>query len=167
MKYVVTIAGREFQVELDGDHVGVDGRTVTASIARVPDSPELRLIIDGQFHTLAVAGQDEGMWRLVDRGVVREIGIEDERTRHIRSLTGAGKSVASGGVLQAPMPGLVVRIEVSEGDVVATGDGLVVLEAMKMENELKAPAAGTVRAIRVAVGQTVEKGQALLELGPG
>lgn len=163
MKYIVTIAGREFEVELDGDQVTIDGIAAAASMSRVPGSPEVRVTIDGMSHTVAVESEEHGVWRVVDRGAVREVTIEDERTRHIRSLAGAGKSVA-GGVLKAPMPGLVVRIAVSEGDVVAAGAGLVVLEAMKMENELKAPSAGTIRSIRVITGQAVEKGEVLLTL---
>ncbi|MES2306003.1 MAG: biotin/lipoyl-containing protein [Gemmatimonadota bacterium] len=166
MKYFVSIGGRELTVDLDGDHATVDGTVMPVQLLRVPGSPEVRLTIAGRSHALAVDGFEDGMWRLVDRGAVRDVGIEDERSRHIRSLAGAGKSATSGGVLKAPMPGLVVRIAVSEGDVVAAGAGLVVLEAMKMENELKAPAAGTVRGIRVAAGQAVEKGQVLLELVP-
>ena len=61
------------------------------------------------------------------------------------------------------MPGLVVRIPVNAGDAVSAGTGLVVLEAMKMENELKAPSATVVKSIRVAPGEAVEKGQVLLE----
>ena len=166
MRYVVTIAERELLVDLDGDQIRVDGRAVTASIARVPGTPELRLTLEGHSHVLAVEGQEGGHWRLVESGAVREIGIEDDRSRHIRSLAGAGKSVTSSGVLKAPMPGLVVRIAVQEGDLVAAGTSLVVLEAMKMENELKAPSAGTVGAIRVSAGQAVEKGQVLLLLAP-
>lgn len=166
MKYFVTIAGRELAVELDGDQVTVDGKPVVATLLRVPGSPELRLTIEGRSHALAVDGHDQDGWRLIDRGAVRDVQIEDERARHIRSLSGAGKSAAAGGVLKAPMPGLVVRIAVSEGDAVTAGAGLVVLEAMKMENELKAPAAGTVRNIRVTAGQAVEKGQVLLDIAP-
>jgi biotin carboxyl carrier protein len=166
MKYFVTVAGREVEVELDGEQVRVDGRVVTATLTRVPGAPEIVLAIDGRSHRVAVAGQEAGVWQLVDRGAVREVGIEDERARHIRSLAGAGKSVASGGVLKAPMPGLVMRIDVTVGDVVVAGAPLVVLEAMKMENELKAAVGGTVIAIRVATGQAVEKGQVLLDIGP-
>ena len=166
MKYFISVAGRELEVELDGDQVRVDGREVSATLARVPGSPEISLTIDGRACRMAVAGQEPGTWHLVDRGVVREVAIEDERTRHIRSLAGTGKSVGSGGVLKAPMPGLVMRIDVSVGDVVVAGAALVVLEAMKMENELKAATAGTVRAIFVATGQAVEKGQVLLDIEP-
>jgi pyruvate carboxylase subunit B len=61
------------------------------------------------------------------------------------------------------MPGLVVRVQVEAGQVVAAGAGVVVLEAMKMENELRAAAVGTVRAVRVRPGEAVEKGQVLVE----
>jgi len=166
MKYFVTVAGRELEVELDGDQVRVDGRVVSASLTRVPGSPEISLTIDGRACRMAVTGQEAGDWILVDHGAVREVAIEDERMRHIRSLAGAGKSAVSGGVLKAPMPGLVMRIDVSVGDVVVAGAALVVLEAMKMENELKAATSGTVRAILVATGQAVEKGQVLLDIAP-
>jgi pyruvate carboxylase subunit B len=91
----------------------------------------------------------------------------DERTRHIRSLVGAGKSQAAGGTVKAPMPGLVVRVLVQPGQTVAVGTALVVLEAMKMENELKAPVAGVVARVSATPGQAVEKGEILVTLAPG
>src|SRR2546422_4321868 len=66
---------------------------------------------------------------------------------------------------RAPMPGLVVRVEVADGQRVDAGAGLVVVEAMKMENELRAPRAGMVQTVHVAVGQAVEKGMPLVTLG--
>ncbi|MBA3522410.1 MAG: acetyl-CoA carboxylase biotin carboxyl carrier protein subunit, partial [Gemmatimonadales bacterium] len=69
--------------------------------------------------------------------------------------------------LKAPMPGLVVRVQVAVGDPVAAGAGLVVLEAMKMENELRAGVAGVVRTVRVQPGEPVEKGQVLVEFDGG
>jgi len=89
--------------------------------------------------------------------------VLDERTRHIRSLAGGGDQRRAAGVLKAPMPGLVVRVQVQPGEKVAAGDPLVVLEAMKMENELKAGAPGVVKSVRVAPGEAVEKGQVLVE----
>jgi biotin carboxyl carrier protein len=103
---------------------------------------------------------------LVSSGERWEAEVLDERTRYIRSLAGAENQRPKAEVLRAPMPGLVVRIQAKPGDNVAAGSGLVVLEAMKMENELKAAAAGVVKSIRVAPGEAVEKGQVLVEFGP-
>jgi pyruvate carboxylase subunit B len=86
--------------------------------------------------------------------------------RTIRDLT-AASAVASGPApLVAPMPGLVVRVNVVVGDLVVAGQGLVVVEAMKMENELRAAAPGVVVALRAVAGTAVEKGAVLVELGP-
>jgi pyruvate carboxylase subunit B len=166
MKYFVTLGERTMVVEIDGDAIQVDGQSVSASLEALDGSPEVRLVIEGRAATLAVEGHGDGVWRLVDRGAVREVGVEDERTRHIRQLAGAGKAANSGAVVKAPMPGLVVRIPVTVGEQVGAGAGLLVLEAMKMENEIKAAGPGVVSAIRVATGQAVEKGQILIELGP-
>ena len=76
-------------------------------------------------------------------------------------------SAASGPApLVAPMPGLVVRVSVAVGDQVSAGQGLVVVEAMKMENELRATVAGVVTAVRAIAGTAVEKGAILVELAP-
>ncbi len=166
MKYFVTIGERTVGVTVDGDQVVVDGASHTAHLEAVPGTPEQRVVIDGVAATMAIDGFADASWRLVDQGAVRDIGIEDERAHHIRSLVAVSGSVAAGGVLKAPMPGLVVRIDVAIGATVAIGDALVVLEAMKMENELKATLAGVVAGIRVAVGAAVEKGTVLLEIVP-
>jgi biotin carboxyl carrier protein len=90
--------------------------------------------------------------------------VVDERTRHIRSLTGSGEEKKGGGQLKAPMPGLVIRVDVVAGQAVAAGASVVVLEAMKMQNELRAPiGGGVVAAVRVQPGQAVEKGQILVD----
>jgi biotin carboxyl carrier protein len=123
------------------------------------------LLLDGRPATLALEGLGRGRWMLVSAGERWEAEVLDERTRHIRSL-GAGENLRpKAEVLRAPMPGLVVRINAKPGDKVAAGSGLVVLEAMKMENELKAAAASVVKNVRVAPGEAVEKGQVLVEFG--
>ena len=85
----------------------------------------------------------------------------EEETRYIIRTRG-GKVGAGGQVLKAPMPGKVVLVEVEVGQVVAAGDGLLVLEAMKMENEFRAAAPGTVVEIRVEAGQAVNLGDVLV-----
>ena len=88
--------------------------------------------------------------------------VEDEREKRLRAATSS--KVAKGGDfhLKAPMPGLVVDIPVQDGQQVAEGDILIVLESMKMQNELKSPRDGKVSSIRVKQGQSVEQHQIML-----
>ncbi|HTO72503.1 MAG TPA: biotin/lipoyl-containing protein [Gemmatimonadales bacterium] len=162
MKYFVTVDGREFVVEVDGDRVRADGQEFIAHLGSVPGTPLRHLLVGDRSVTLAIEG-GKGQWQVARHGNRREIDIVDERTRHIRTLTGESGVKRGIGALKAPMPGLVVRIPVSEGQKVAAGASLLVLEAMKMENELRASGEGTVKTIRVRAGQAVEKGEVLIE----
>ncbi|HJS48325.1 MAG TPA: biotin/lipoyl-containing protein [Gemmatimonadales bacterium] len=164
MRYFVTVAGREHQVEVDGDRLLVDGEPVQASGAALPGTPVRQVLVDGASWMLTVDPAGQGRWEIGWRGDRWEVEVVDERTRHIRSLTGAGQARGGGGLLRAPMPGLVVRVLVGPGDRVEPGQGVVVLEAMKMENELKAAGPGVVKAVRAEVGRPVEKGEVLVEL---
>jgi pyruvate carboxylase subunit B len=112
---------------------------------------------------MSVTSLGRGRWALTEHGERVELEVLDERAHHIRGLTGAADQRRAAEVLKAPMPGLVVRIQVEPGVRVSAGDGLVVLEAMKMENELKAPAGGVVKRVRVTAGEAVEKGQVLVD----
>ncbi len=167
MKYFVTIDDRELEVTVEGDRVTVDGTVVRAELTAVPGTPLKRLTIDGKtLHWPMDRVTDEGSgrrWVVAPLGESWDVEVLDERARHIRQLTGSGRGKTGGNVLKAPMPGLVVRVEVQPGQAVVEGQGVVVLEAMKMENELLASAAATVAAVRVAPGVAVEKGDVLVE----
>ncbi len=162
MRFFVTIAGREIAVDVDGDRVTLEGRTIHATLRHRPGTPLWQLTVDGRASEVVLQPHGRGRWTAGAGGELVEVEVVDERTRHIRSLTGAERP-AGGEVIRAPMPGLVVRIMVEAGDTVPAGAGVLVLEAMKMENELRAPAAGVVRVVRAEPGQAVEKGQPLVE----
>lgn len=157
------LAGRTVEVELDGDRVTVDGRTYSASLGAIPGTPLRQLLLDDRPLSLAMEPLGRGRWGLTASGERWEVEVLDERTRHIRSLTGTSEQRRLADVLRAPMPGLVVRVQASPGDRVSAGAGVVVLEAMKMENELRVHASAVVKAVRVAPGEAVEKGQVLVE----
>jgi biotin carboxyl carrier protein len=163
VKYIVSIDGREIEVEVDGDLVTVDGSTRTASLRAVSGTLSRQLLIEGRPTALIMRSAGRGQWSVHAAGDRWEAEVVDERTRHIQSLTAGAERHRGPATLRAPMPGLVVRVLVEPGQEVEAGAGLVVLEAMKMENELKAPAAGIVGAVRAQPGQPVEKGQALVE----
>src|SRR5262249_12492551 len=90
--------------------------------------------------------------------------IEDERSRTLASLA-SGTHVAGDAAIRAPMPGLVSTVLVAVGDEIKRGENLLVLEAMKMENDLTAPRAGVVKAVRVSTGQSVRQGDVLAVVG--
>jgi pyruvate carboxylase subunit B len=163
MRYVVSLAGREIAVEVDGDRVRVDGRELRAHLSPVTGTPLRHLLLEGHSLTLALEGRGPGAWHLLRRGLEFDVEVVDERTHHIRSLTADSAARTGPAHLKAPMPGLVARILVAPGQAVEAGQGLVVLEAMKMENELRATGPGVVRATPVAAGQAVEKGAILVE----
>jgi biotin carboxyl carrier protein len=98
-------------------------------------------------------------------GAAYELSVLDEvraRTRRPERAAAAGGAAA----LRAPMPGLIVEIKAAVGDRLAAGQPLVVMEAMKMQNELASPGEGVVEQLHVSPGQTVESGQILITLAP-
>jgi pyruvate carboxylase subunit B len=105
-------------------------------------------------------------WSVQRAGRTWTVEISDERAQSLRQMVGRRKAAGSGGLVKAPMPGLVLRLEVQEGQAVSVGAGLLVLEAMKMENEIRATEAGVINKVLVKAGQAVEKGTVLLELSP-
>jgi acetyl/propionyl-CoA carboxylase alpha subunit len=163
VRYAVLVDGQVIEVEVDGDRVTVAGEAHAATLNAIPGTPLRQLLLDGRPTTLSVEALGRGRWALAPGGERWEVEVLDERARHIRSLTSNGDRARVVPVLKAPMPGLVLRVQVVPGQRVPAGAGLVVLEAMKMENELKAPAAAVIKAVRVQPGAAVEKGQVLLD----
>jgi pyruvate carboxylase subunit B len=161
MKYFVQVAGVEVEVAIEAGGVRVDGELVPAVLESLPGTPLRQLRIGDRTMVFSVASPERGLWELGHRGERWEASVVDERTRHIRSLTGGGRQRVGAGEVKAPMPGLVLRVLVEVGQVVEA-------EAMKMENQIKAPVAGVVAAVRVEAGKAVEKGQVLVVLAaPG
>jgi len=164
MKYFVNVGGQEIVVALTERGVEVDGEVLDVSLIEVPDTPLVSLRVGQQLYRLAAQREGRGAYLVITDGERFEVDAVDERTRTIRALTAVRSTRSGPSPLVAPMPGLIVRVEVQLGDEVKAGQGLVAMEAMKMENELRASAPGRVRAILVEPGTAVEKGAVLIEL---
>ena len=165
MKYFVRVGDSEHEVVLEGDTVIIDGTAVRAHAEDPGATPVTLVTIGNEVHrVLARQGAERGQYDLSIGGYRFAVEAMDERTRTIRQLAGAAARPVGPAHLIAPMPGLIVRVNVAAGDVVSAGQGLIVMEAMKMENELRASAAGTVRRVAVAPGSAVGKGAILLEM---
>jgi pyruvate carboxylase subunit B len=164
MLYHVTIAGRTLVVDISDGAITIDGAAVTsAELMSLASSGVHHMIADGASHALAAHVAAPGVWEMHIGGRRLTAEVVDERTRAIRAMTRSAAGPAGPRPVKAPMPGLVVRVEVAVGDAVRAGQGVLIMEAMKMENELKADAAGVVSKIHVAHGQAVEKGTVLIE----
>jgi pyruvate carboxylase subunit B len=159
----VTLGDRIFRIDLGPEGVLVEGRPVQAELQSLPRTPVRSLLLDGASHRLVARRPGPGQWELHLGGRQLLAAVVDERTRAIREMVGASSKPTGPRPVCAPMPGLVTRVDVAAGDWVELGAGLIIVEAMKMENELRAEHAGRVRRLLIAAGSTVEKDQVLIE----
>ena len=164
MKYITTINEKVYTVEILEDHrVVVDGTVYEVDFDSISGQPVYSVLIDGQSYEAYVYPSDEG-WQVLLHGHLYTAQVEDERERRLRAA--AGSRVAERGeyLLKSPMPGLVISIPVAEGQMVKKGEVLLVLESMKMQNELKSPRDGSISRIRVKPGDSVEQRQTLMSV---
>ena len=177
MKFVATVDGRAHTVDVTGGNGRYRLAIVRDGQGASPESPgeiwevDARLTAQG-IYSLLVGGvshvadvsDHEGACVVEVSGETYVIDVE-EQTRHIIRTRGGAASAAGGQTLKAPMPGKITHVAVRVGDPVAAGVPLVVIEAMKMENELRSGAAGTVTEVRVVAGQAVNAGDVLVVIG--
>jgi len=160
VKYLVQIEGlAEITVELDGSLATVGGVAREARLTAIPGTPLYQLELAGRSRTLAAEPKGDG-WVLVLRGDALVVRATPEH--RVAVASSAGRAPRGRGTLAAPLPGLIVRIAAVAGQRVEAGAPVVVMEAMKMENELRAPYAATVAQVLVAPGDRVERGAPLL-----
>ena len=165
MKYIVDIAGERHSVDLDGASASIGGESAPASVTDVEGTPVRLVTIGGVQHRVVARREGpKGRYVLWMDGWRFEVEALDERQRAIRDLGAAAAKASGPAPVVAPMPGLIVRVHVQVGDTVTAGQPVVVMEAMKMENELRATAGGTVKGIAAVPGKAVEKGTVLVEL---
>jgi biotin carboxyl carrier protein len=119
------------------------------------------LLIDGSSFDVTIH-RSLSHYQVTVNGVAFEVALRDPK--QLRHQTGAGEDLDGPASVTAPMPGKLVRLIVAEGDFVKEGQGLAVVEAMKMQNELKAPKCGTVERLCVVEGQAVNAGEVLLTI---
>ncbi len=166
MIYHVAIGDHTFEVLLTPDRVEIDGVVADVDLTGIEGTLVRSLLMDGDSYRLLARRERKSHWDLHLQGHRLQAEVLDERTLAIRELT----TVVSGPVgltpVRAPMPGLVVRVDVAVDDIVTAGQALAIVEAMKMENELTAAAAARVTAVLVAQGDTVERDQVLVEFAP-
>ncbi len=162
MKYIAEIEGQEYFIEiLDEDHVRIDGKPYEISFEAIRQQLTYSLLVEGKSFETNIY-QENGRWEVLMRGSRYTVDVIDEREKRLRSAAGTSQLHTEQYYLQAPMPGLVIDIPVQEGQEVEEGDVLLVLESMKMQNELTAPRKGTVSRIKVKLQENVDRKQTLV-----
>jgi biotin carboxyl carrier protein len=166
--YQVTIGERELRVQVRRD--------ADAAFVRVDDGEERPVdwrVLHGALHALRVGDEQtellatiggDGEVRLAIDGLEYAAEVVDEARARLASVAGARSGSHARLELKSPMPGLIVKVVCSVGDEIRAGQPLVVLQAMKMENELSLPRGGRVATVKAESGQTVEQGQVLVIL---
>jgi len=173
MKFVATKEGRQYQISCQRDehnadlfHMSLDGRSYRIDARRMP-SQIVSLLIDNRSYDVdleRIARKSDtldGRIHVRVRGRVLRFEILDERRMKMKEAQGFRFDVGGVVSIDSPMPGKVIKLLAKEGEEVKEGQGIVVVEAMKMENELRAPKAGKVRDIKVREGEAVEAGAKL------
>ncbi len=165
MKYFAKVSAKEIQIEIGESDNGlfliVNGKSRHTEFARVGSDNLFSLIVENRSHQLFFEETDNGHWVSVD-GHKFLVELEDEKTRLIRRLIKSDDKPQGLTEIKAPMPGLIINLFVKENQPVKKGDGLVIIEAMKMENEIQANVDGTVKKILVNEGDSIDKGAVLI-----
>ncbi len=163
MKYYTSVNGIAHEVELV-ERLGqllvkVNGKDLDVDCREVDRLGQLALLVEQKAYGVSIEGA-HSEWSITVAGHLYRVQIEDERERAARAAERGERK--GGGLVKSVMPGVVVKLLVAEGDAVEAGQALLILEAMKMQNEIKAPTAGKVKRIHVSEKEAVASGAKLL-----
>ncbi len=167
--YYVTSGDKEHVVRITSHGssllVELDGTTHRVHLTETEDGELLNALIGTQSVTFSARFENgDAVLGFHDREV--RLHVENEREHLTRQMTGGGAAAHGPAEIKSVMPGVVKELRVAVGDAVVRDHPLLILEAMKMENEIRAPSAGVVAAILVAEGEAVEKGAPLVRIEP-
>lgn len=164
MNYVASLEDKAFNIKLQKNgEIIVDDQRHMATIENIGGPSLYSLIVDNTSYEIHVEERN-GSYRVLLLGELHTVRVEDERSRRA-AQAGPRRLLEEGEItIKSPIPGLIFRVPVAGGQKVEAGEVLVVVEAMKMENELRAPKDAVVQATHVAAGDSVDKGQPLVTI---
>jgi biotin carboxyl carrier protein len=163
MKYITTINDKKFEIEITNDgSVLVNGEKRDVNFLALGPS-QYSVIMQTQSHEVVV-DERNGEVEVLMGGRLFTGKVLDERAQLLSARRGGAVADTGEISIKSPMPGLIVAIPVSEGQEVKAGETVIILESMKMQNELKAPRAGTVSRVSVQPQQSVEQGKVLVTI---
>ena len=167
MKYITTVNDQQFIVEIDQEgQIIVDGQLYEVDFQQLSEGGILSLLLNN--HSLeAIVEERENGWEVLIRGELYTVDVQDERAFRLARARGIVAEVTGEAIIKSPMPGLIIDVLVEPNQIVQKGDKVVILESMKMENELRSPRDGVVKHVFVVSGAGVEKNQVLVTIGDG
>ncbi len=164
MRYLATVGDKVLEIEINAkDQATVDGRRLTIDVCSDAEQPVYSLLVNGRSYEAYVQPTDAGL-RVLLQCQLLVVLVQDERQRRLRESFAPPVARTGELSIHAPMAGLIVAVPVEQGQHVARGQDLVILESMKMQNELKAPRDGTVTRVGVRAGESVRQNQVLVTL---
>jgi biotin carboxyl carrier protein len=165
VKYITTVNDQEFIIEIDQEgQIMVGGRPYEVDFQQLSEGGILSLLLDN--HSLeAIVEERDQAWEVLIHGELYTVHVQDERAYRLAKARGTTAKVTGEATIKSPMPGLIIAVTVQQGQSVHKGDKVVILESMKMENELRTPRDGIVKHIFVESGASVEKNQLLVTIG--
>lgn len=167
MKYLVEVDDQSFEVDIldeeGGPVVRLGDEELRVDLRGLGPTGPYSLLLADRSHE-GYAEPVEGGYRVILGGQFFQVRVEEAARARLHGLAGAAHRREGPAAVAAPMPGLVVSVLVEVGQAVKRGATVVILQAMKMENELRAPADGVVKEVSVSAGETVAQGQSLITL---
>jgi pyruvate carboxylase subunit B len=166
MNYLATVDGQEYSITLEEDRLMLDGKPVQVDLQSIDGGFHYSLLVGAASHEVFVE-RCEDVCFVTLGGQRYRVKVEDALSRRLGERRAAVEATEGRGEVDvlSPMPGVVVAVLVQAGQDVRTGEGLLILEAMKMENEIRAPRTGVVEAVHVTPGQRVSQDDVLLRIG--
>jgi biotin carboxyl carrier protein len=163
MKYYTRVDNTEYEVEINGESILLNGEPVNVDLMRSGAAELYSVLFGGRSYEMLV-NSDRFNYTINVRGVQFQVQVEDERARRMNRARRLPALPEGELAITAPIPGLVVRVLAAEGDAIEEGQPVVLLEAMKMENELRAMRGGIVKSVLVSAGQRVDQNAPLIIL---
>lgn len=161
MKYITSVNGQEYVIEIDQENeIKVNGERRVIDFQELAEGGTLSLLIDHRSLEAIVEERDDA-WEVLLHGELYTVHVQDERSYRLAQARGQLTDATEALIIRSPMPGLILDVLVEEGTRVEKGQTVVILESMKMENELRAGRDGVVTRVHVSKGDSVEKNQEL------
>jgi biotin carboxyl carrier protein len=165
MKYITTVNDQEYIIEIDQeDQITVNDQEYRVDFQQLSEGSILSLLLN--HHSLEAIVEERGQsWEVLIHGELYSVKVQDERAYRLAKARGMTTEVTGEANVISPMPGLIIEVPVEAGQYIKKGDQVIILESMKMENELRAPRDGTVKKVWVTKGASVEKNEVLVTIG--